>query len=288
MRKAVLVITVLGVLAALSACGDDDGSVFESGPTSAAESTTTAGETTSTAADSSTTTSAPTTTADGGVASHALGGLMAEALTQGSGASAPAVTSGEEECLVSHLAQAIGAERFAELDALAVSATDVTEVFGAMTDPELDAMVAAISTCIDVEELLTAEMAGDEMSPEVVACVAGTVSQEDTLNALVRAMITGEDPATNPEFIAIMIGIMTDDCAGPMRDMMIDEFVAGGISEGSASCLADEFLSGGLFEALLDTILSGTDFPTDPELQSQMMAAFTTCLTPEELGNLGG
>ena len=50
----------------------------------------------------------------------------------------------------------------------------------------------------------------------------------------------------------------------------------------------DRFMRGGLFESLLNTMLSGTDFPTDPELQDQMMSAFTECLTPEEMENLGG
>jgi len=50
------------------------------------------------------------------------------------------------------------AERFAELDALAATTDDMSEVFGQMTDPELDAMVSAISDCIDVEALLLAEM----------------------------------------------------------------------------------------------------------------------------------
>lgn len=288
-RKAVLLTTVLVLLAALAACGDDDGgSVFGGSTTLAGGSTTSVAVTTSTAAESTTTTLASTTTAGGGVAGHALGGLVTDSLTEGSGAASAVLTGNEEECFTSGLAQAIGQDRFVELDALASGAADMSEVFSQMTDPELDAMVAAIGDCIDVEALLLAEMAGEELSPEMAACVAGEVSQEDTLNALVRAMISGEDPATNPEFIAIMMPVMTEDCVGPMEDMLIEQFVAGGISESSAACLADEFLRGGLFESLLNTMLSGTDFPTDPELQSQMMAAFTSCLTPDELGNLGG
>lgn len=293
-RRTVLVITVLALLMTLSACGDDDGSVFEGGATSAAESTTTADETTSTAVEPTTTslappaTVAPETTAGGGVAGHALGGLVSGALTEGAGTGSPALTGNAEACFTSGLVEAIGEDRFAELDALAAGADDMADVFSQMTDPEIDALVAVIGDCIDVEALLAAEMSGQELSPEVVACVAGTVSEEETLNALVRAMIAGDDPTTNPEFLAIMIGIMTEDCVGPMEDMLIEEFVASGISQGSATCLANEFLREGLFEALLDSMLSGGDFPTDPGLQSQMMAAFTSCLTPEELGNLGG
>lgn len=285
-RKAVLVITVLALLAALSACGDDDGgSVFEGSTTTAAGSTTTT-------AGSSSTTAAPTTSAEvtttGGGGSNALGGLVGDVLTQGAGADDPVVTGGEEECLTSGLSQTIGAERFAELDALAAGATDMSVVFSQMTDPELDALVDVISTCIDVEALLTEEMTGEELSPEAVACFAGTLSQEDTLQSLIRAMLTGEDPTTNPEFITLMIQVMTEDCVEPLEAMLVDEFVAGGMSEEGAACVADRFMRGGLFEAVLNAMLSETDITTDPELTDQMMAAFTECLTPEEMENLGG
>lgn len=286
MRKALVpVITVLALLVAISACGDDDGSVF-------GESTTTAGGSTTTTAGSTSTTAASTTTAEvtttGGNGSNALGGLVADALAAGSGTDTTIGTGEEEECLTSGLAAAIGAERFAELDALAAGATDMTVVFGQMTDPELDALVGVISTCIDVEAMLTEEMAAAEFSAEAAACFAGTLSQEDTLNSLIRAMMTGEDPTANPEFVALMVQIMTQDCVDPLEAMLVDQFVAGGMSAEGAACVADGFLHGGLFEAVLNAELSGSDFATDPELANQMMAVFTECLTPEELGNLGG
>jgi predicted small lipoprotein YifL len=282
MKKALITAAVaLLVLLALTACGDDGGSVFE-GTTSTAAPTSTPATTVA----ESTTTAAPTTTAAGG--STALGGLVAGALAEGSGAEAPVGSDAEEQCLTSGLAQAIGPERFAELDALAAGTDDMAVVFAEMTDPELDALVEVINACIDVEALLTAEMAGDGLSPEAVACFAGSLSQQDTLKRLIKAMVTGEDPASNPEFLAIVIPIMTEDCVEPLEVMLIEEFQAGGMSAESAACVADQFLRGGLFEALLNTMLSGTDFPTDPELQNQMMSAITGCLTPEELAEFEG
>jgi len=264
-RGLIRPITALLLLVAISACGDDDGGVFDGSTTSEGDSVTTSG-----AGDS------------------VLGGLVAGALAQGVGADDSVVAGGEEECFTSGLSQAIGAERFAELDAIADDAADMSEVFGQMTEPELDALVEVIGTCIDVEAMLTAEMTSDELSPEAVACLAGTFSEEDTLHSLIRATMTGEDPTTNPEFMALMIQVMTEDCVEPMEAMLVDEFVAGGMSADSAACVADRFMRGGLFASLLDTMLSGTDFPTDPELQDQMMSAFTECLTPEEMQNLGG
>jgi hypothetical protein len=289
-KGLVRLITVLLLLAAISACGDDDGGVFGGSTTSEGDSVTTAAPTTTTGETS--TTAASTTTAEvtttGGVGGNAFGGLVAESLAQGVGADDSIVAGGEEECFTSGLSQAIGAERFAELDAVAAGTDDMAEVFAQMTDPELDALVGVISTCIDVEAMLTAEMTGDELSPEAVACLAGAFAEEDILHSLIRATMTGEDPSTNPEFMAIMIQVMTGDCVEPMEDMLVAEFVAGGMSADSAACVADKFLRGGLLESLLNTMLSGTDFPTDPELQNQMMSAFTECLTPEEMGNLSG
>lgn len=282
MRKSLITAaTVLAVLVALSACGDDDGSVFE-------EASTTSGPTTTTevVTDSSTSTAATSTSVTGG--SSALGGLVASALAEGSGAEAPIASNAEEECLTGGLAQAIGPDRFAELDALAAGVDDMSVVFAEMTDPELDALAEVISSCIDMEALLTAEMVGDGLSPEAVACFAGSLSQSDNLKSLIKAMVTGEDPSTNPEFLAIVIPIMTRDCLEPLEAMLIDEFQAGGMSAESAACVAEAFMRGGLFEAILSSQLAGTEFPGDPELQNQMMSALTGCLTPEELAQLGG
>ncbi len=283
MKKALIAaVAALLMLVTVTGCGDDDGLVFE-------ESTTTVAPTTgavTTVVESTTTTAGTVTTAPAG--STALGSLVAGALAEGSGAEAPVTSSAEEQCLTGGLAQAIGPERFAELDALATGADDFALVLAEMTDPELDALVEVVNTCFDVEALLTAEMAGDGLSPEAVACFAGALSQEDTLKRLIKAVVTGEDPATNPEFMAIVIPIMTQDCVDPLEVMLIEEFQAGGMSAGSAACVADKFLRGGLFEAFLNTMLSGTDIPTDPELQNQMMTAITSCLTPEELAELGG
>jgi len=289
-RGLIRLITALLLLVAISACGDDDGGVFDGSTTSEGDSVTTAVSTTTSG--ESSTTAASTTTAEitttSGAGDSALGGLVAGALAQGVGADDSVVAGGEEECFTSGLSQAIGAERFAELDAIADDAADMSEVFGQMTEPELDALVEVIGTCIDVEAMLTAEMTSDELSPEAVACLAGAFSEEDTLHSLIRAAMTGEDPTTNPEFMALMVQVMTEDCVEPMEAMLVDEFVAGGMSADSAACVADRFMRGGLFASLLDTMLSGTDFPTDPELQDQMMSAFTECLTPEEMQNLGG
>lgn len=282
----IVVVAALLVLVALAGCGDDD-AVFEGSTTTVtptSSTATTAAEPTTTAA--VTTTAAATTTGAGG--GTGLGGLVAGALAEGSGAEAPIASGDEEQCLTDGLAEGLGPERFAELDALAAGTDDITTVFADMTDPELDVLVDAVKACFDVESLLTSELASDELSPEAVACFAESLSREETLKSLIRAMITGEDPASNPEFLAVVIPIMTTDCVEPLAAMLIEEFEASGMSAEGAACVADEFLRGGLFETLLNSMLGGGDVTTDAELQAQMMTAVAGCLSPEELAELGG
>ena len=296
-RGLIRLITALLLLAAISACGDDDGGVFNgttspqegsvttdgqgttSAPTSSTAATTTSAETTTTSAETTTT---------GAAGESTFGGMVADAVAEGVGAGDSDVGSEEEECLVSGLSQAIGPERMAELDASAGAADDMSEVFSQMTEAEVDALVEVIGTCIDVEAMLTAEMTGDELSPEAVACLAASFAEEDTLHSLIRVSMTGEDPTTNPEFTALMVQIMTEDCVEPMEAMLIDELVASGISQEGAACVAERFMGGGLFAAVIGSVATGAEFGTDdPELALEMMTVFSECLTEEEMGGLG-
>jgi hypothetical protein len=276
-RRPILGLTVLALVFAISACGDDGGGLFEgSTTTTAGSTTTTVGSTTTTAG--STTTAGVTTTSGSG--SSALAGLVSSALAAGAGTDTSTTSGGEEQCITTGLADAIGAARFAELDAIASSATDMSVVFAQMTDAELSALVDVILACVDVEAMVTAEMAAADFSPDAAACFAESISEGDTLKSLIRAMMTGEDPTTNPEFIAIMLQIMTQDCADALEAMLIEQFVASGASAESAACIADAFMQGGLFEAVLNSMVSGGDPTTDPEFAAQLEQVFATCMPP--------
>jgi hypothetical protein len=274
MRKRLIpALSILALVLAMTACGDDGGTVFGGSTTTTGESTTTGGVTTTGAP---TTTGASTTTGGGSV----LGGMVFGALAESAGTDTTLGAGGDEECITSGLADAIGAARFAELDAIAASTTDMLEVFAEMSDTELSALVDVIVGCVDVEAMLTEQMGGADFSPEAASCFAGSLSQGDTMKNLIRAMMTGEDPSTNPELMQIMIQVMTQDCADPLEAMLVDEFVANGASAEIAACVAGEFMQGGLFEAILNSMLGGTDFTTDPELNAQMQQIITGCTTP--------
>jgi hypothetical protein len=275
MRKRLIpVLSLLALVFALTACGDDGGTVFEESTTTTTGPTTTGGVTTTAGP---TTTGGVTTTGGG---SSALAGMVFSALAESAGTDTTLGAGGDEECIASGLADAIGAARFAELDAIATSAANMPEVFSQMTDAELSALVDVIVGCVDVETMLTEQITGSDFSPEAAACFAGSLSQGDTMKNLIRAMMTGEDPSTNPEFMQIMIQVMTQDCADPLEAMLVDEFVANGASAETAACIAAEFMQGGLFEAIMNSMLGGTDFTTDPEFAAQMQEIITGCSTP--------
>jgi hypothetical protein len=265
-------LAVLLLVVALSACGGSNGSAFEGSSTTGASSTSQASTT--------------TTSYAGGESSFAA--MVSGALAESAPSSTSSDTSDEEACITNGLAGALGAQRFAELDALANSASDPTAVFSQMSDSELSSLVDVIAGCVDIEGLVAQELANEDFSPEAAACFGNALAQQDTLKSLIRAMMTGEDPTTNPEFIQIMIQIMTQDCSAPLETMLVDEFVSSGLSQQSATCVAHAFMSGGLLEALLDSLLTGTDPTNDTALANQMMQVFSQCLTPEEMQNLGG
>lgn len=277
------------LLAALAGCGDDGGSVFDqSGPaggdTTSVAPTTTEGASSTTASPTSTETASTTNGGDDG---QALGGGVASALAQGLGSDVPLGAGDEARCVNEGLAGVIAPERFAELDALAAGG-DMTAVFGEMTDDEIDALIAVIDDCVDLEALVAEEMQGQGMSPEAISCFAGSFSQEDTLRSLIAAALVNESPETDPEFLALMGQIMTEDCAEPMEAMLVDQLAAEGMSQESAACVAEGFMHGGLFGAVVEAMVAGADLGSDPELMSRMMTVLGECLSPEELGGLGG
>jgi hypothetical protein len=285
-RRLILVLVVLALVAAVSACGDG-GSVFEGSTTTKAGSTTTSGV--STTGGGSSTTGGESSTTFGGGSATAFSGLLSSALAAGSGGTGTGAVPGDEEaCVTAGLQAAFGEARFAELDAAATAATDFSEVFSLMTEGEISSLIDVTLSCVDVKAMLATEMESSGLTPEGADCFATALSEGDTLKSLLQAMIAGGADATaSPEFLAIMIPIFTTTCADAVRTMLVDQFTTMGISPSGAACIADTFMSGGLFEAILNSMVGGADPTSDPEFANQMATAFTDCLTPEELANLG-
>ena len=284
-RRLILVLAVLALVASVSACGGGD-SVFEGSSTTSAGSTIAGGSSTTAGV---TTTGGVSTTIGGGSAT-AFSGLLSGALAAGAGGTGTATVPGDEEaCVTAGLQAAWGPDRFAELDAIATTAADFSGVTSQMTEGEISTLIDVTLNCVDIESMLATELEGSGLSADGALCFARALSEGDTMKGLLQAMITGGADATaSPEFLALMIPIFTDTCSDAVRTMLVDEFVSSGISAGSAGCVADAFISGGVFEALLNSMVTGADPSTNPEFATQMMDVFTNCLSPEELANMTG
>jgi len=83
-----------------------------------------------------------------------------------------------------------------------------------------------------------------------------------------------------------MTELMTD-CVD-FRTLFVEEFTAGGVSDESAGCLADGF-DDEFIQSLAKAQLTGdnTDPLQDPAQAETIFGLITTCLTFEELSNLG-
>jgi len=97
-----------------------------------------------------------------------------------------------------------------------------------------------------------------------------------------------------PEEQATVIGLVlqgTGD-APPCIDVqgfLVDSFTESGLSEGSAQCVAQAFTQGSLIQDLLGVALAaeGGGGEPDPEALMPLLTVFATCLTPEELAQMG-
>jgi hypothetical protein len=283
-RRLILVLVVLALVAAVSACGDG-GSVFEGSTTTKVGSSTTGGSSTT---EGSSTTGGVSTTIGGGSAT-AFSGLLSGALAAGAGGTGSSSVSGDEEaCVTAGLQAAWGQARFEELDAIATSASDFSAVYSQMSEAEVSALVDVTLSCVEVESMLATEMEGSGLSAEGAACFAAALTEGDTLKGLLKIMIAGGEAATeSPEFLAVMIPIFTTTCADAVKAMLVEQFTTSGVSASGAECVASKFMEGGLFAALMNSIVSGADPSSDPNFATEMTQAFTDCLTPEELANMG-
>jgi hypothetical protein len=93
------------------------------------------------------------------------------------------------------------------------------------------------------------------------------------------------DQLSDSEIAAIMPVVL--GCVD-VHGLIVQQLTASGISQQSASCVADALTQGTLLQDLITALLAGGDqAEPDPAMVSALLSAVTTCLTPEEMGNLG-
>lgn len=98
---------------------------------------------------------------DGAVAASdsPLVGAIAEQIVEGSDADSPVATQAEAECWAGRIVGGIGESRLAELGVTADNVQDIEEYD--FTDGEIDTIVGSLSDCVDLQSLMAEQMVGD-------------------------------------------------------------------------------------------------------------------------------
>jgi hypothetical protein len=97
-----------------------------------------------------------------------------------------------------------------------------------------------------------------------------------------------------PEEQAAVIGVVLQGAGGQppcidVQGFLVDSFTESGLSEGSAQCVAQAFTQGTVLQDLLGVALAaeGSTDELDPAALTPLLTVFATCLTPEELAQMG-
>lgn len=97
-----------------------------------------------------------------------------------------------------------------------------------------------------------------------------------------------------PEEQAAVIGVVLQGAGGEppcidVQGFLVDSLTESGLSEGSAQCVAQAFTQGTVLQDLLGVVMSaeGSTDELDPAALTPLLTVFTTCLTPEELAQMG-
>lgn len=114
-------------------------------------------------------------------------------------------------CVAVGIVEDLGIERLAEVG-LTADTDQPQEVFGALTDDEIDGIVDIAFGCVDVEEEMAVMFADEGVSMDSARCLARELNDTDFFRAAFRAGMTGDDtydPSTDPEFMTVMLEAFT-------------------------------------------------------------------------------
>jgi len=97
-----------------------------------------------------------------------------------------------------------------------------------------------------------------------------------------------------PEEQAALMEVILNGAGGqaPCVDveaLVVDSLTESGLSAGSAECVAGALTEGTVLQDLLGSMVTGADGEgeMDPEVMTQMLTVLMSCLTPEELAEMG-
>ncbi|MCB2224929.1 MAG: hypothetical protein KQH83_12235 [Actinobacteria bacterium] len=131
---------------------------------------------------------------------------------------------------------------------------------------------------------------------EAAQCFAEGIVSEVGVDRMIEVGMTADASSTAAAFSGLSEGeidVLADlalECVD-VESMLVEQFALGGISTGSAECLADRMGETGLMkQAMIVGMTGDTDYDPmeDPAVLEDLFTAVTDCLTFEELQQISG
>lgn len=114
---------------------------------------------------------------------------------------APFEDLSEAECFAGAAVGEIGEDRLSDLGVTVDNVGDIQEID--FTSSEVDTLVQAMSTCVDLKKAIAAQLEGD-FGAEPAACVAENLS-DDVLAEAMRAGFAGAEAGPSGDFLQAFI-----------------------------------------------------------------------------------
>jgi len=214
---------------------------------------------------------------------------IAGALTSG-GSTASPFDAAAAQCVADGLIDGFGLERMVELTAPDDSgSTNPLLIFGQMTDDEMGSAMTIVSGCADLPSVVKASLEIFGFTPEGAVCVGESLTTAGFAPMFVESLLTGIDPtADGTGFGEAFLDALQTSCPDATEQMINDDLVTFGISPGGAACTAAMLMDSENLREVLTSWIGIVDDTVDATaVEDRIREAFTSCLSPEELSNVG-
>lgn len=175
----------------------------------------------------------------------------------------------------------------------ATSTTETTAALGgdeqAMADQIAAELVTEGETDLPIDEA-SAQCLGNQ----IVATFGVARLQELDAAAGGEGDIEAALEQMTPEEQAALMDLILNGADGQapcvdVQALIVDGLTQSGLSAGSAECVAEALTEGTVLQNLLGSLVAGSEGEgeMDPEVMTQLLTVLMTCLTPEELAEMG-
>jgi hypothetical protein len=119
------------------------------------------------------------------------------------------------QCFAQGVVDEVGFDRLVDLGATEPGA-DPEDIFGEMTEDEVNIVADLGLTCIDIHAIFVAQFEGAGLPHDTAVCIADGVAGAPFLKDMIVTAMLGEpyDPMTDPEASSLIMGLITQCMAG--------------------------------------------------------------------------